>query len=377
MKDYYQVLGVSRSASEDEIKKAFRKLAMKYHPDRNQGNKDAEEKFREASEAYEVLSDSGKRSRYDRGETDFSDSGGGGFGGFGQGGFGDFSDIFENFFGEGMGGGRARRSSRHSTQQRGSDLRYNLSVTLDDIYFNNELSIRFSCLQKCTPCDGKGSKDRNAKTTCHTCHGAGRVQMQQSFFIVEKECSSCRGSGQVIKNPCGSCRGSGRNEKSKSLVFKVPSNASQGSVIKIANEGEFGINGGPTGDLYIEINLKKHEFFQKDDNNLRCKMPLKMTTAILGGKISVPSLDGKYHDLKIPPGTQNLHTFCLSGRGFPINIARSRFGNIYVQVEIETPSSLNDHQKSLVEELDKDLENSYPISKSFFNKIKSWWKQKV
>lgn len=377
MKDYYKTLGVSKGASESDIKKSYRKLAMKYHPDRNKDDAAASEKFREASEAYEVLGDKSKRSRYDRGEFNF-DSSGGGFGGgsrgTGDGGFGfDFSDIFENFFSEA--GGARRKSNRSTYGQRGADLRYNLSVTLNDIYFNNELSIRFSSLQKCDTCDGKGSKDRNASTTCGVCRGMGRIQVQKSFLIVEKDCENCYGTGQVIKNPCRSCNGGGRVNKSKNLVVRVPSGVSQGSVIKISDEGEAGISGGSNGDLFIELSVTNHDFFAKDGDDLRCTVPLKMTTAILGGQLSVPHLDGNSYTLDIPPGTQNLKVFSLAGRGFPLNKQRSRFGNLYAKVEIETPVRLSNRQRELVNQLDKELDSSYPISDNFLRKIKSWWKK--
>lgn len=379
-KDYYKILGVDRNSSDDDIKKSYRKLAMLYHPDRNPDDKEAERKFKEIAEAYSILGYKDKRSHYDRfGNTDNYSGGSGGSGGFEgfQGGFNgeDIFNIFEDFFSDGMGGRSRSRSKNNSYQERGRDLQYDLHVSFDDIFYGRELSIKFASLHKCGKCDGFGSKDRR-NTTCHVCQGMGRLRVQKGFFAIEQNCSNCHGSGKIIKNPCFECRGDGRVKKKKDITFKVPPGISDGSLVKITGEGDAGNANGSNGDLLVKIFIKKHDFFIKEKDDLVCKIPLRMTTAILGGEISVPHLDGHSYKLNIPSGAQNLSIFKFNNKGFPINSVRSRFGDLYVQVEIETPTSFNNSQRELIMKLDKELDKSYPNCSHFFDKIKSWWKKR-
>lgn len=374
-KDYYNTLGVSRGVHEDEIKKAYRKLAMEYHPDRNPGDAGAEKKFKDISEAYAILGNKDKRAHYDRyGDSD-SSSGRGGFGGF-QGGFSgdDIFDIFEDFFSDGM-GHTGFRSKNNSYQRRGNDLQYDLQVSFDDIFYGEELTVKFSSLHKCVKCNGFGSKDRN-NISCSVCRGMGRVRVQKGFFAIEQNCTHCHGSGKVVQNPCRDCGGDGRMQKEKKIAFKIPPGVHEGVMVKIPGEGDAGSNDGPSGDLLIKIFIKKHDFFEKEHDDLTCKIPLRMTTAILGGEIAIPHLDGNTYNINIPTGTQNLAIFKLDNKGFPINRIRSRFGDMYVQVEIETPTSLSSSQREWVVQLDKELEKSYPISSGFLSKMKSWWRKR-
>ncbi len=312
-RDYYEVLGVSKDAAERDIKKAYKRLAMKLHPDRNQGDKGKEEEFKEVKEAYEILNDDQKRAAYDQyGHAAFEQGGhgGGGHGGFG-GGFGggqDFGDIFGDIFGGGRGGGRQQR------QQRGSDLRYNLDLTLEEAVKGKTLEIKVPTYVACEPCDGSGAKKGTSAKTCSTCHGHGQVQMRQGLFAVQQACPTCNGQGKVISDPCTSCRGQGRVEKNKTLSVKIPPGVDTGDRIRLTGEGEAGENGAPAGDLYVQANVKAHKIFERDENDLYCEVPISFTTAALGGEIEVPTLAGKVK-LKIPKETQTGKMFRLRGKG--------------------------------------------------------------
>jgi molecular chaperone DnaJ len=368
--DYYQLLGVDKSVTPEELKKTYRKLAMKYHPDKNPGDKAAESKFKEISEAYEVLSDEQKKAAYDRYGHQAFENGGGGRGGnpFGgghhAGGFGDiFGDIFEEF----MGGGRA---SHTAANNRGSDLRYNLSVTLDEAYNGKKTKITFKTAVGCETCRSTGSKSKKSATTCSTCHGSGRIRAQQGFFAVERTCHTCNGVGQSISDPCGSCSGQGRVVKEKTIVVSIPAGVEDGTKIRVASEGEAGVRGGISGDLYIFTTVSSHEFFTREGSNLHCKVPLKMTTAILGGVIEVPTIDGNIAKITIPEGAQTGSKFRLKDKGM-VRINSKIRGDMYVHVTIETPVKLSKKQKELIEQFnDIYSEESSPKTESFFKKVK-------
>ncbi len=367
-RDYYEVLGVSKSASDSEIKKSYRKLAMKYHPDRNPDDKEAITKFKEATEAYENLKDPQKRAAYDQYGHSGPSMGGGGFGGHGGGfeGF-DFNDIFSNFgdiFGDGGG------SKKRSATQRGSDVRYNVEITLKEAFEGVTKNISFKVGAKCDGCDGSGSKDKDKFSNCQTCQGAGKVRMQQGFFIVERTCGSCAGTGQIIKNPCPKCSGEGRVDKSKKLAVKIPAGVDEGNRIRVAGEGEAGQRGGSAGDLYVFVLVKKHEFFSRDGNDIYCEVPLRFTTAALGGSVEVPIIDGSKAQLKIPEGTQSAQQFRLKSKGMSILNSGSRRGDMYIKVAIETPVKLTKEEKDLLKKLDNmmDKKGNNPKTESFFKK---------
>ncbi|MDP2197662.1 MAG: molecular chaperone DnaJ, partial [Sulfurimicrobium sp.] len=310
-RDYYEILGVNRDASDEDLKKAYRKLAMKYHPDRNPDNPKAEEHFKEAKEAYEILSDSGKRGAYDQyGHAGVDPQAGmGGAGGAGMGGFADaFGDIFGDIFGGG--GGRGGRSNVY----RGADLRYNLEISLEDAARGAETKIRIPTMEKCDTCNGTGAKPGTQPTTCTTCGGHGQVRMQQGFFSIQQTCPRCHGSGKMVQSPCGPCQGSGRVKQHKTLVVKIPSGVDEGDRIRLSGEGEDGVNGGPPGDLYVVIQIKPHGVFQRDHDDLHCEMPISFTVAALGGEIDIPTLDG-HAKIKIPAETQSGKVFRLRGKG--------------------------------------------------------------
>lgn len=376
--DYYDLLGVSKSVSSDDLKKVYRKLAMKYHPDKNPGDKASEQKFKEISEAYEILSDPQKKAAYDRfGHSAFSSgqgpgSGGGGFGGqgfggAGQGGFGDvFGDIFEEF----MSGGRA--NSRSSN--RGSDLRYNMQITLEEAFEGKKTKIKFNAACACDSCNATGSKSKSGTDRCKTCGGSGRIRAQQGFFSLERTCHTCNGMGQFIKDPCGTCNGEGRVNKEKNLSVNIPSGVEEGTKIRLANEGEAGIRGGIPGDLYIFVSVKEHEFFIRDGSNLHFKMPIKMTTAILSGIIEVPTIDGTVAKLTIPEGTQTSNQFRLKDKGMYRMQSKIR-GDMYVHVTVEIPVKLTKKQKELMEEFGKSYtQDTSPESETFFKKVKDFFK---
>jgi molecular chaperone DnaJ len=372
-RDYYEILGVSKSASADEIKKAYRKLAMQFHPDRNPGNKEAEAKFKEATEAYEVLKDDQKRSAYNQFGHDAFGQGGGGRGGFGGGSDGfDFNDIFSNFsdiFGD-FGGGR-QQTKKRSAAQRGSDIRYNLEISLEESFRGVNEKISFSIPSSCETCSGSGAQNGDKPVDCGTCKGSGKIRAQQGFFIVERTCTSCGGVGQIIKNPCKSCKGEGRANKDKTLSVKIPAGIEDGNRIRLAGEGEAGTRGGPAGDLYVYISIRKHQFFTRKGDDIHCEIPLKFTTAALGGSVEIPTIDGDKAALKILEGTQNHDQFRLKSKGMNVINSGGRRGDMYVKVNIETPVKLSSEERELLLKLDKLMngKSSNPKSENFFKKV--------
>jgi molecular chaperone DnaJ len=349
-RDYYEVLGVTRNASEADLKQSYRRLAMKYHPDRATGDDraDAEQKFKEAKEAYEVLADARKRAAYDQfGHAGVDPSMGGGGGGRGP----SFSDIFGDVFGDIFGGGGGRGGSRPS---RGADLRYNLQLTLEEAVFGITSKIRVPALVDCIVCGGSGARSGTRPVTCDTCRGLGQVRMQQGFFSIQQTCPRCHGRGTVIEDPCPNCHGQGRVEEYKTLSVKVPPGVDTGDRIRLAGEGEAGELGGPTGDLYVQVAVKPHEIFNREDANLLCEVPICITTAALGGDLEVPTLDGKVV-LKIPPGTQTGKMFRMRGKGVK-PVRGGPQGDLICRVMVETPVSLTDRQKELLQEFDQTLQ---------------------
>ena len=346
--DFYKLLNVDRNASDAEIKKSYRSLAMKYHPDRNADNPQAAEaKFKQIKEAYEVLSDPKKRSAYDQfGHAGVDPSMGGRHGGFG--GAEGFSDIFGDVFGDIFGGGRQR-----SSVQRGSDLRYNLELTLEEAVAGTETKIRIPVLITCSECNGSGAKKGSSPVICSTCHGHGQVRMQQGFFSVQQTCPTCRGTGKQIKDPCGKCQGQGRVQDTKTLSAKIPAGVDTGDRIRLAGEGEAGERGGPSGDLYIEIRVKEHDIFTRDGANLYCEVPISFTTACLGDVIQVPTLDGEVK-LTIPPETQTGKSFRLRAKGVK-QVRGGAVGDLLCKVKVETPVQLTKEQKALVQKLGESL----------------------
>jgi molecular chaperone DnaJ len=371
-RDYYDVLGVNKSASPEDIKSAYRKLAVKYHPDKNPGDKAAEDKFKEASEAYGILSDKSKKENYDNFGHAAFENGGGGQGGFGGFGGSDFSDIFEDFFGDFGGGGR--RNSKRSSSNRGSDLRYDLSITLEEAYSGKKQNIQFSSSDKCTTCKGNGSKPGFSAERCTYCGGNGKVRSNQGFFTVQQTCPQCSGSGEEITNPCNECGGSGNKQVSKKISVTIPKGVDDGTRIRLAGKGEAGSRGGANGDLYIFINVKSHELFKRSDENLFFEFPISIADAALGTTIEIPTIDGGKAKIKIPEGTQSGKQFRLRGKGMPY-MRGSGAGDLYVQINTEVPISLNKEQKELLEKF-REIENekSNPSIKQFFKKAKSFWK---
>ncbi|WP_137894716.1 molecular chaperone DnaJ [Ramlibacter sp. 2FC] len=376
-RDFYEVLGVPKNASDEEIKKAYRKLAMKHHPDRNQGDagKDAEAKFKEAKEAYEMLSDAQKRAAYDQyghAGVDPNMRGPGGAGAEGFGGFAEaFGDIFGDIFGQGRGG--AGRGGRQV--YRGSDLSYAMEITLEEAAHGKDAQIRIPTWENCDTCHGSGAKPGTSPKACGTCHGAGVVQMRQGFFSVQQTCPHCHGSGKIIADPCTSCHGQGRLKKQKTLEVKIPAGIDDGMRIRSAGNGEPGTNGGPPGDLYIEIRLKKHDIFERDGDDLHCSVPISFTTAALGGEIEVPTLAGKAA-IDIPEGTQAGKQFRLRGKG--IKGVRSSYpGDLYCHVTIETPVKLTEHQRKLLKELEESIKKGggkhSPTGDTWTDRLKSFF----
>ena len=370
--DFYEVLGVSRDASDADIKKAYRKKAMKYHPDRNGNDKDAEEKFKAVQAAYAVLSDSKKRAAYDQyghAGIDPSMGGGQGFGG-GFGGFGDvFEDIFENIF---TGGGRQRG---HSRAQRGADLQINAQLSLEEAAKGKEVEVTVPRHSACGTCDGSGAKKGSKPKNCETCDGVGQVRIQQGFFSIQQTCPACHGEGQVVTDPCGSCHGQGRVRESKTLNVKIPAGVDNGDRVRLSGEGEAGAHGGPAGDLYVQVSVKPHDIFERYENNLQCEVPISFVTAALGGTIEVPTLNGRV-SLKIPAETQTGKSFRLRGKG--IQSVRSRvIGDLICKVVVETPVKLNAKQKDLLLKLDESLdqEKHSPKSSSWFDGVKKFFEE--
>jgi len=371
-RDYYDVLGVSKSSSADQIKSAYRKLAVKYHPDKNEGDKAAEEKFKEASEAYHVLSNSERKQNYDNFGHAAFENGGGGRGGFGNFDFSShFSDIFEDFFGEGFGGG-GRRNRR--ANNRGSDLRYDLSITLEEAYTGKKQDIKFSTSEKCDTCKGSGSKPGHEAGSCSMCGGHGQVRSSQGFFTVQQTCPQCSGSGEEITNPCNSCSGQGKKQASKRLSVTIPRGVDDGTRIRLAGKGEAGSRGAGNGDLYLFINVYSHELFKRSDEHLFFECPISIADAALGTSIEIPTIDGGKAKIKIPAGTQSGKQLRLKSKGMPY-MRGNGTGDLYVQVNTEVPISLNKEQKELLEKF-RVIENekSNPSIKKFFQKAKSFWK---
>ena len=365
-RDYYQVLGVERGADDKAIKGAYRKLAKKYHPDTNPGDKQAEEKFREATEAYEVLEDAQKRAAYDRfGHAAFEQGGmGGGPRGAGPGAAG-FSDIFDEMFSDFMGGGRGRPGRSN----KGNDLRFNMELTLEEAFAGGSRSISIPVAATCEECDGSGAEPGTSPQTCSGCGGRGKVRAQQGFFTIERPCPSCQGQGQRIDSPCGACGGQGRVQRNRSLNVTIPPGVDNGTRIRLAGEGEAGIRGGGTGDLYIFIKVKAHEIFEREGTALLLTMPVPMTTAALGGTVDVPNLDGRKARVSVKPGTQSGHRLRLKGKGMPGLQGRAR-GDLYVDIHVETPVNLTAKQKKLLEQLASGAEEQNPESTGFMDRMR-------
>ena len=370
-RDYYDVLGVSKNSSPEQIKAAYRKLAVKHHPDKNPDDKASEEKFKEASEAYHILSDKERKQNYDNFGHAAFENGGGGRGGFGNFDFSsNFSDIFEDFFSEGFGGGRRSRKSNF----RGSDLRYDLSLTLEEAYAGKKENIKFSTSEKCNNCNGSGSKPGHDVGSCSMCGGHGQVRSSQGFFTVQQTCPQCSGSGEEITNPCNDCNGQGKKQASKKLSVTIPKGVDDGTRIRLAGKGEAGSRGSGSGDLYLFINVYSHDLFKRSDENLFFECPISIADAALGTAIEIPTIDGGKAKIKIPSGTQSGKQFRLRGKGMPY-MRGSGTGDLYVQVNTEVPISLNKEQKELLEKF-RDIENerSNPSIRKFFEKAKSFWK---
>ena len=373
--DYYEILGCSKTASESELKKAFRSKAKELHPDRNSGNSAATEKFKKVNEAYDILKDPEKRAAYDRyGHAAFDGSMGGGFSSSGasNGDFASaFSDVFEDLFGDFMGGGNARSNSSQRAN-RGADLRYNMQISLQHAFSGKKTNIDVPTSVSCDTCKGTGAQSGSAPTSCPTCSGIGKVRAQQGFFTVERTCPTCSGKGQIIKNPCRLCSGQGRVDKSKKLSVNIPPGVETGTRIRLAGEGEAGIRGGQPGDLYIFIEVEKHSIFEREGNDLFCRIPITMTTAALGGDLEAPTLDGGKTRVKIPQGSQNNKQLRLKGKGMP-SIRGSSKGDLYIEILVETPVNLNAEQIQLLKQFENSCRDNNPANKDFFSKVKNFW----
>lgn len=373
--DYYALLGVSRDAGADDIKKAYRKLAMQYHPDRNANNPESEKKFKEINEAYDVLKDDQKRSAYNQyGHAAFEQGGGHPGGGYGFAG-GGFNDMFEDVINEFMGGG-ARGGGRSSGRgaARGADLRYNLTITLKEAFDGTQTKIRLGTLVKCGPCTGSGAASGSKVESCAKCHGRGVVRAQQGFFTVERTCPSCQGAGQTIQNPCGSCKGAGRVRGEKNLSVSIPQGIEDGSRIRVTGEGEDGANGGPAGDLYVYVSLEPHAFFERDGASLHCRVPIPMALAALGGDMEVPTIDGKPVKVTIPEGTQSSRQLRLKGKGMTI-LRRHNRGDMFIHLHVETPVNLSKKQKELLRAFNGEEKSpgSSPEAQKFTEKVKKFF----
>jgi molecular chaperone DnaJ len=374
-RDYYETLGVEKGADDKALKSAFRNLAKKYHPDANSGDASAEHKFKEISEAYEVLRDPQKRAAYDRFGHAAFEGGGPGGGQRGPGGFGpefnsSMSDIFEDLFGDFMGGGRRQR--RGGGAARGADLRYNMEISLAEAYSGKTAQIRVPTAQTCETCSGTGAKPGSSPKVCATCSGSGAVKSSSGFFTVERTCPACHGRGQTISDPCPACSGQGRVSKERTLSVNIPAGVEDGTRIRLANEGEAGMRGGPSGDLYIFLSIKPHEFFQRDGSDLFCRVPISMTAAALGGEIEVPTIDGKKARVSVPDGTQSGKQFRLRGKGMPV-LRSGQHGDLYIQVSIETPVNLTRRQRELLKEFESEARDNSPQSAGFFARAKAFW----
>jgi molecular chaperone DnaJ len=377
-RDFYDVLGVSRGASADELKKAYRQKAKQLHPDRNSDNPNAEAQFKEVNEAYEALKDPEKKAAYDRfGHAAFEGGMGGGQrgprGGMHPGGgdFGSaFSDVFEDLFGDFMGGGG--RGGGRQRASRGSDLRYNMRITLEDAYAGVQKSIRVPSLASCDGCNGTGAEGGAEPVTCPTCSGMGKVRAQQGFFTVERTCPTCGGLGQIVKNPCKVCKGAGRVEKERTLSVNIPAGVETGTRIRLSGEGEAGLRGGPQGDLYIFIELREHPIFQRDGHDLYCRVPISIAAAALGGEVEVPTIDGGRSRVKVPAGSQTGKQMRLRGKGMPA-LRGGSHGDMLIELSVETPVNLTARQKELLAEFESLSEHNNPEGQSFFSKVKSFW----
>src|SRR5438552_165212 len=367
--DVYDILGVSKSADADELKRAYRKLAMQFHPDRNPGDKSAEQKFKDISEAYDVLKDDQKRAAYDRFGHAAFENGSRGPGDFAGGFSGGFADIFEEMFGA-MGGGRRTQTG----PSRGSDLRYNLEISLEDAFRGKQTTIRVATFAACETCSGGGSEPGSRPATCRTCQGHGRVRAQQGFFTIERTCPTCQGTGTVIEKPCKSCGGQGRIRREKTLSVAIPSGVEDGIRIRLAGEGEAGLHGATAGDLYVFISVTPHAFFQRDGANIFCRVPIPITTAALGGTLEVPTVEGSRTRVTVPPGTQSGHQFRLRGKGMSVLRSPVR-GDMYIQAVVETPVNLTKKQQELLREFEAagEQRNTSPESAGFFARVKEFF----
>ena len=374
-RDYYDVLGVSKGASSDDIKKAFRRKAKELHPDRNSDNPDAESQFKEANEAYDILKDAEKKAAYDRfGHAAFEGGTGGRPGGFGGGGQGDFasafSDVFEDLFGDFMGGQRG--GGGRSRASRGSDLRYNMRISLEEAYAGVQKTIKVPSSVTCKACNGTGAEGGSEPETCPTCNGMGKVRAQQGFFTVERTCPTCNGQGQIIKNPCRVCGGAGREETERQLGVNIPSGVETGNRIRLAGEGEAGLRGGPSGDLYIFVDVKEHPIFQREGVDLYCRVPVGMSSAALGGDVEVPTIDGGRSRVKIPAGSQSGKQMRLRGKGMPA-LRGAGSGDMFIEIAVETPVNLTSRQKELLREFEDLSDDNHPETSGFFSKVKKFW----
>jgi molecular chaperone DnaJ len=373
--DYYETLGVSRTADEKELKSTFRKLAMKYHPDKNPGDAESEKKFKEINEAYETLKDPQKRAAYDRfGHAAFEQGGMGGGGGGGFAGGGGFSDIFEDIFGEMMGGGRGGGRQRSAGgRERGADLRYNMEISLEEAFTGKTAQIRVPTSITCDVCSGSGAKPGTKPSTCGTCQGSGRVRASQGFFSVERTCPTCHGRGQTISDPCVKCHGQGRTTEERQLSVSIPAGIEDGTRIRLQGEGEAGLRGGPSGDLYMFLSVKPHQFFQRDGADLYCSVPISMTTSALGGTFDVTTLDGSKSRVTVPEGTQSGKQFRLKGKGMPV-LRSAQVGDLYIQIQIETPQKLTKRQRELLQEFEQiSSKENNPESTGFFARMKEFF----
>ena len=370
-RDYYDVLGVTKSASKDEIKKAYRKLALKYHPDKTKGDKTSEEKFKEASEAYHVLSDEKRKTNYDQfGHAAFEGAGGGsqGFGGFDFN-SSSFSEIFEDFFGDFGGGGTSRRSSN-----RGNDLRYDVSINLEEAYKGLEKNVKYTTYKKCFSCSGSGAAKGSKPIKCSYCSGRGKVRTNQGFFTIQQTCPQCSGYGETIGNPCKTCSGNWKIQGNENVTVKIPKGVDDGTRIRLAGKGEAGSKGGSNGDLYLFISIDNHNIFKRSEENLYYELPISFSDATLGTNVEVPSIDGGKSKIKIPSGTQHGKQFRLKGKGMPV-LRRNVFGDLYIRVVTQVPTSLSKKQREILEEFNEiESKKPDPVIKSFFEKAKKFWK---